>query len=395
MMNKKRSSPFHLLRYLLLLPIIAVVAFAVTASRGQDIQSKKSNAIVNLQKQNKDTVPLSENSKLPDDYNDFLRRNPSVKSLTWLIVPNEKGQGVNGYTKKNGKMEITKGRVGAVWVSLKNGRIEKYHFDNPDEMKKAEAKYGKFPSSWLPVPMPKPKVKYTPPKIIKDTTIKPQDKQDKGPKVKVHFTPPKIQTHTISNGNKPNTVTTFNKAYSIPTAMFVDTVPGNDSLAATLNPELDKALLIIDNKMRGIYDKVTNSAYLEKHFNPEDLSTISILKGKSAIEKYGEKGENGVIEIYTKNFVKKHPKWHPDTSATTAESKAGIIIDDRPIKSNPIYIVDGHVADSGFINQLKGKDIRSISVLKGTKAVSVYGKKAKDGAIIITTKEHAKKHRSF
>jgi len=34
---------------------------------------------------------------------------------------------------------------------------------------------------------------------------------------------------------------------------------------------------------------------------PEDVETVTVLKDKSAIEKYGEKGKNGVIEIKLKN----------------------------------------------------------------------------------------------
>lgn len=34
--------------------------------------------------------------------------------------------------------------------------------------------------------------------------------------------------------------------------------------------------------------------------DPEDIERIEILKNEKAIEKYGEKGKNGVIEIYSK-----------------------------------------------------------------------------------------------
>ena len=33
---------------------------------------------------------------------------------------------------------------------------------------------------------------------------------------------------------------------------------------------------------------------------PEDVESINVLKEKSALDKYGEKGKNGVIEIYSK-----------------------------------------------------------------------------------------------
>ncbi|HEU4788636.1 MAG TPA: hypothetical protein VFS71_03030, partial [Flavobacterium sp.] len=37
-----------------------------------------------------------------------------------------------------------------------------------------------------------------------------------------------------------------------------------------------------------------------KDLNPDDVDSITVLKDKKAIEKYGEKGKAGVIEIYLK-----------------------------------------------------------------------------------------------
>jgi len=37
-----------------------------------------------------------------------------------------------------------------------------------------------------------------------------------------------------------------------------------------------------------------------KAIKPEDIDSINVLKDKSALDKYGEKGKNGVIEIYSK-----------------------------------------------------------------------------------------------
>jgi TonB-dependent SusC/RagA subfamily outer membrane receptor len=34
--------------------------------------------------------------------------------------------------------------------------------------------------------------------------------------------------------------------------------------------------------------------------SPDNIESISVLKGETAIAKYGEKGKNGVIEITTK-----------------------------------------------------------------------------------------------
>jgi len=55
---------------------------------------------------------------------------------------------------------------------------------------------------------------------------------------------------------------------------------------------------------------------------------------------------------------------------------------------NPLYIVDGIVIgrDSGFLNTLDPKKIKELKVLKGLEATALYGSKANNGVVVITTK---------
>lgn len=54
--------------------------------------------------------------------------------------------------------------------------------------------------------------------------------------------------------------------------------------------------------------------------------------------------------------------------------------------SNPLYIIDG-VATSENLNSLNPADIESIQVLKDASSASIYGSRAANGVIIITTKK--------
>jgi outer membrane receptor for ferrienterochelin and colicin len=68
-------------------------------------------------------------------------------------------------------------------------------------------------------------------------------------------------------------------------------------------------------------------------------------------------------------------------------------------KAGPIVMVDGvqMMPDSStgpnssksVLDKIDPNDIASISVFKGTEAVEIYGDKAKDGIIVITTKSQA------
>ncbi len=55
----------------------------------------------------------------------------------------------------------------------------------------------------------------------------------------------------------------------------------------------NQPLYIIDGKAQETSSSI-------KNLDPNEIESISVLKGKAAIKKYGDKGENGVIEIITK-----------------------------------------------------------------------------------------------
>ena len=57
-------------------------------------------------------------------------------------------------------------------------------------------------------------------------------------------------------------------------------------------------LYIIDGK------EITEEDII-RNLKPEDVDSITVLKDKGAVEKYGDKGKNGVIEIYLKKKKEK------------------------------------------------------------------------------------------
>lgn len=55
--------------------------------------------------------------------------------------------------------------------------------------------------------------------------------------------------------------------------------------------------------------------------------------------------------------------------------------------SNPLYVVDGIPVDVGGIDYLNSSDIESIEVLKDAASAAIYGARAANGVIIVTTKK--------
>jgi hypothetical protein len=77
------------------------------------------------------------------------------------------------------------------------------------------------------------------------------------------------------------------------TKHFADVVPGASDTIPEVAGKFKDALIVVDGKL-------TTEEELEK-IDVSTIGTISILKDKKAIDKYGDKGKNGVIEVTTKN----------------------------------------------------------------------------------------------
>lgn len=65
---------------------------------------------------------------------------------------------------------------------------------------------------------------------------------------------------------------------------------------STSNKNFGNALVVID----GIEQKKRGIQHLDSTLRPEQIASLIVLKDKAAIDKYGEKGKDGVIELMTK-----------------------------------------------------------------------------------------------
>jgi TonB-dependent SusC/RagA subfamily outer membrane receptor len=130
---------------------------------------------------------------------------------------------------------------------------------------------------------------------------------------------------------------------------------------------------------------------------PGNIERIDVLKGKSAIALYGEKGAGGVILITTKKGTSApQPVLTPvkDTVPTqTITLRVDTNNQNKDIKLGSgefkgVIEVDGEIYDSvGILQELKPENIERIDVLKNAEDVKQYGPKAKYGVIKITTKK--------
>lgn len=116
---------------------------------------------------------------------------------------------------------------------------------------------------------------------------------------------------------------------------------------------------------------VDGNEYIKKDFidfeksNPDSIKLVNVIKGDAAIEKYGERAKNGVVEVVTK-----------EKSLLTGN-----------IDENPIYIVNGVEATKKHVVKINPDKIESINVLKDKMATDKYGEKGKNGVVEITLKK--------
>lgn len=128
----------------------------------------------------------------------------------------------------------------------------------------------------------------------------------------------------------------------------------------------ENVLILVD-------DKVWSKEKLEKDLDTDQIRSVSVFKETPTdfIQKrFGDnpeilsKAEHGVLHIVTKN----QPK--ADVSG-----------------KDPIVFVNGKEITKDKMNSIDPNTIEKIDVLKGEKALSQYGEKAKNGVIVVTLKK--------
>lgn len=79
-------------------------------------------------------------------------------------------------------------------------------------------------------------------------------------------------------------------------------------------------------------------------------------------------------------------KTNSDTISKETKSGTVICAPSRSVINEPLYILNEVVINSKQFSIVNPNDIQDIKVLKGVEATSLYGNKARNGVIIITTK---------
>lgn len=159
---------------------------------------------------------------------------------------------------------------------------------------------------------------------------------------------------------------------------------------------------------------ISNVGYSDFEISTEgktDLGTISLEPGDVSLNAIvvtgyltqAKKDLTGSIAVVNVNELKQQPSASPIEALQGKASGVQIINDGAPgatpqirirgystVNNNdPLYIIDG-VPYEGKLSWLNSDDIESMQVLKDASAASIYGSRANNGVVIITTKRGKK-----
>ncbi|KUY15848.1 hypothetical protein BAZ12_07815 [Elizabethkingia miricola] len=119
--------------------------------------------------------------------------------------------------------------------------------------------------------------------------------------------------------------------------------------------------------------------------SPENSMKEVVITGYSARAHKKVTAETGVNTISPAMGIKRSP-------VNTDMNNVVIRGVSTPSQTNePLYVMNGEVVNNNYLKVLSPNNIESINVLKGEKATALYGTKATNGVIVITTKDLSKR----
>ncbi len=162
----------------------------------------------------------------------------------------------------------------------------------------------------------------------------------------------------------------------------------------------------VDQRNKPVYfvEGVKVSEQEMKAIPLDNVKSINVMKGESAIKKYSNEGKNGVVEIFLKDLQRKdqlpNKEWSNINVSQYYSSSLSRIFNleyvngvkvefksalDTAVRNNPLYVLDGvPIKDFKGISPI---EIESMNIMKDPSSTSLYGDAGKNGVILITTKK--------
>lgn len=366
MMNKAKSAKVHLVRFLFMLPVLAIVLLAF---RGvvQEVQAAGGQ----INEAFRDNILIADTTKPTPA--------PAVEAVDVIIdtVP-----GAPSLPEFVRSVSVTNNKV---LVTLKNGKKEKYNLNIPAEKAAMEKKYGKLlvppppPPPMPPPPPPMPPVPPAPParpdamEMIVDTAYLEAITVEGVADAVEESAAPRRSGGTLVLPEGAIRLDVQNRRY-----VQVEKAGPNSSV---------ETFDFNDPAARSAYRKKFGDISFESverviaSNGPEHQASVS-LKGKVSIPR--DKDGNWVV------------KGNGTSSVGGSAPRTGLAVTGFGTRSGtdsaayyPLVVVDGVSYPDGKkkLEQMNPASILSIEVLKDAGSIKTYGDKGKNGVLLITTKK--------
>ena len=185
------------------------------------------------------------------------------------------------------------------------------------------------------------------------------------------------ESHLNETSKNDNIVKT---KISLPQALADHSISNQENVSSYNNAEADKTKEIAVNDDNQIMlAKAAPSPKVESNVSIESEGIIETKKYKSAEVSRMSLNNQKTSEQLT--AMAEQPSFSDYVVNNDEDFKIS-----RKHASEPLYIVDGYVADAKFLKNYNKRKITSLNIVEGDNAKKLYGNLAKKGVVVITTK---------
>ena len=185
------------------------------------------------------------------------------------------------------------------------------------------------------------------------------------------------ESHLEENLKKDNIVEV---KLSLPQVLADHSILNQENVSSYNNAEADKTKEIAINHDKQIMlAKAAPSPVVENTTSLESEGIIETKKYKSAEVSRMSINNQKTSEQLT--AMAEQPSFSDYVVNNDEDFKIS-----RKHASEPLYIVDGYVADAKFLKNYNKRKITSLNIVEGDNAKKLYGNLAKKGVVVITTK---------
>ena len=185
------------------------------------------------------------------------------------------------------------------------------------------------------------------------------------------------ESHLNETSKNDNIVKT---KISLPQALADHSISNQENVSSYINAEADKTKEIAVNDDNQIMlAKAAPSPVVENTTSLESEGIIETKKYKSAEVSRMSLNNQKTSEQLT--AMAEQPSFSDYVVNNDEDFKIS-----RKHASEPLYIVDGYVADNKFLKNYNKRKITSLNIVEGDNAKKLYGNLAKKGVVVITTK---------